>query len=135
MSIQHTHNPGGEERVIWKEPGEEEHAMEMEDDGTGKRAYGTDDLELDDIDGGRSRDPGTSSQSSGIKANKRGKRSGNTGGEDRGKMLATINKRILGGGRGRRKTARSSKSKKESLYQLGGGCSLGVGKNSQESAL
>ena len=29
-SIQHTHNPEGEEHAIWKEPGEEEHAMSQE---------------------------------------------------------------------------------------------------------
>ena len=37
-----------------------------------------------------------SSQSSGKKANKRGKRSGHKGGENKKKMLATINKRVLG---------------------------------------
>jgi len=55
-----------------------------------------DDLELDDTNSGQARDRGASSQNSGEKANKTGKRSGNKGGESRKQMLAKINKRVLG---------------------------------------
>jgi len=74
----------------------ESNSMEMDDDGTGKRAYGPDDLELDDTDGGQTQIPGTSGQSSGKKANKRGKSNGNKGGLRRKQMLAKIDKRVLG---------------------------------------
>jgi len=63
---------------------------------SGSAKHSADDLELDDTNSGQARDRGASSQNSGEKANKRGKRSGNKGGESWKQMLAKINKRMFG---------------------------------------
>ena len=73
-----------------------EDPMEMDDDETSRRAYGTDDLALDDTDSGQPQNRGAPSQKSGKKKATRSKRSGNKGGEFRKQMLAKIDKRLLG---------------------------------------
>jgi len=63
---------------------------------SGSAKHSADDLEFNDTNSGQARDRGASSQNSGEKVNKRGKRGGNKGGESRKQMLAKINKRMLG---------------------------------------
>jgi len=63
---------------------------------SGSAKHSADDLEFDNTNSGQARDRGASSQNSGEKANKRGKRGVNKGGVSRKQMLAKINKRMLG---------------------------------------
>ena len=69
MEIDETH-PGNPTDTLVRDIGVLKDAMEMDDDGACRRAYGKDDLEFDHIDSGQAQNRGAPSQNSGKKKQK-----------------------------------------------------------------